>query len=626
MIISFDTYTNEEIISRSELCIKDKENVSSPKLGTGDGIYCSICEDPKKCIGHLGYILLKKPIFHPMYIDEIINRLKKVCVFCFCYLDTQDLDTQEKCKCNKSKTRKFQLYSLKEEHYIECKYYDPKNKTIFAPGADSMKFSKPKEEVKLYPYNEGVSKILANDKNKFICTVIPVVPNCIRTSLESFDIVTKTYQKILSHVNSPGYVFEEYNKLLGAYRSSNKSGFDLESLKSLKEKMTGKTGFFRKYSLGKRTENCARAVISPDPFLHMDEVGVPSIFAENMYVSFLNPESGNIEERKLKDGDLILLNRQPSLQRHSLLSFKVKLTQEKTIMINPLVCSAFNADFDGDEMNLFCPSNYASIAEAAELLSLETCFLSPQNNSPVFYPILDSVSCLYILSSDYRYQHIVEKLLSYETLFEKYKNSKLTSSELKNIVKEIYENVGAKAVFYFLEECQKTATNILMDLGFSIGYDTCRALIRSREFLNEEDQTEKEIMSKLLLPIDYTNPLVVSTMSGAKGSMDNIIQITCCVGEQNVTEQNEEKEPYFDLSFTSGFCKNSFMSGLNPSEYFFHSQAGREGVINTSMRTPKTGYIHRRLARALEDCVLHYDGTVRTINSQGKHKIIRFQY
>jgi DNA-directed RNA polymerase beta' subunit len=125
---------------------------------------------------------------------------------------------------------------------------------------------------------------------------------------------------------------------------------------------------------------------------------------------------------------------------------------------------------------------------------------------------------------------------------------------------------------------------------------------------------------------------MVSTQSGAKGSMDNVIQITCCVGDQYVDDNESissaHKGPYFDLSDyqKDTFCKNSFMSGLNPTEYFFHARAGREGVINTSMRTPKSGYIHRRLAKALEDCILHYDGTVRTVDSQGKNKIIRFQY
>lgn len=627
MIVSFDTYTNEEIVSRSVLRVKSKEEASSAMLGTGEGIYCSICENPKECIGHLGYISLKKPIFHPMYIDEIISMLRKVCVSCFRPLDSpsQNCYQTSNCQCNKSKTRRFKLCSTKTEHYIECKYYDPKDKSIFLPGADSMKLSKPKEEFKLFP--DSVSKILASYKDKFICTVIPVAPNCIRTSLDSFDIVTKTYHKILWNVDSPGAAFEDYNRLLGAYRSSNKSRFDLESIKSLKEKMTGKTGFFRKYSLGKRTENCARAVISPDPCLCIDEVGVPSVFAENMHVSLFNPASKRIEKRSLKDGDIVLLNRQPSLQRHSLLSFKVKLTQEKTIMINPLVCSAFNADFDGDEMNLFCPGNYASIAEAYELLSPENCFLSPQNNSPIFYPILDSVSCLYILSSgsfDFGNKNFIDDLIDSlnNVELEKYKRITLTSSELKKLVNKIYEILGAKKALYFIEECQKLSANILMDLGFSIGYDTCRELIRSRDLLDTDDQTENAIMSKLLRPIDNTNHLVVSAMSGAKGSMDNIIQIACCVGEQHVTEEC----PYSDLSRQKDFCKNSFMSGLNPAEYFFHAQAGREGVISTSMRTPKTGYIHRKLARALEDCVLHHDGTVRTIDSQGNHKIVRFQY
>ena len=121
-------------------------------------------------------------------------------------------------------------------------------------------------------------------------------------------------------------------------------------------------------------------------------------------------------------------------------------------------------------------------------------------------------------------------------------------------------------------------------------------------------------------------------VAGSKGSFINISQMSACVGQQIV----EGKRVPFGFKFRTlphftkddyspearGFVENSYLRGLTPQEFFFHAMAGREGLIDTAVKTAETGYIQRRLVKALEDVMVAYDGTVR--NSLGD--IVQFIY
>jgi DNA-directed RNA polymerase beta' subunit len=129
---------------------------------------------------------------------------------------------------------------------------------------------------------------------------------------------------------------------------------------------------------------------------------------------------------------------------------------------------------------------------------------------------------------------------------------------------------------------------------------------------------KNEIIGKEL---NRNSPLFVCVDGGAKGNLTNVIQISCLLGQQYI-DGARPHSPYIedDLFKRRGFCENSFVDGLSPTEYFFHCQAGREGVVSTSMNTPKTGYLQRRLGRFLEDVVINDDGTIR----EGR-KIVSFE-
>ncbi|MCC7576561.1 MAG: DNA-directed RNA polymerase subunit A', partial [Methanomethylovorans sp.] len=128
------------------------------------------------------------------------------------------------------------------------------------------------------------------------------------------------------------------------------------------------------------------------------------------------------------------------------------------------------------------------------------------------------------------------------------------------------------------------------------------------------------------------NSAVIMAKSGARGSMLNLTQMAACVGQQAVRGERIRRGyagrtlPHFDKgdlgADAHGFVKSSYKSGLSPTEYFFHAIGGREGLVDTAVRTSQSGYLQRRLVNALQDLEVQYDGTVR----ETRGVIVQFKY
>ena len=192
------------------------------------------------------------------------------------------------------------------------------------------------------------------------------------------------------------------------------------SLKSLSDVLKGKQGRFRQNLLGKRVDYSGRSVIVVGPSLKLHECGLPKGMASELFKPFIirkliergivktvksakklvdkkDPVIWEILENLLK-GHPILLNRAPTLHRLSIQAFQPKLIEGKAIQLHPLVCGAFNADFDGDQMAVHVPLGHAAILEAQVLMLSSHNMLNPQNGSPITLPSQDMVLGLYYLS------------------------------------------------------------------------------------------------------------------------------------------------------------------------------------------------------------------------------------
>jgi len=221
------------------------------------------------------------------------------------------------------------------------------------------------------------------------------------------------------------------NEVAGCPPARHRSG---RPLKTLSQRLKGKEGRFRGSLSGKRVNFSARTVISPDPNLSITEVGIPLAIANEMTIPVrvtpfnieemrhyvlngpvrptirspcganyvIRPDNRRIRlsevnletvpemlepgwtvERQIKDGDIVLFNRQPSLHRMSIMAHRVVVMDGKTFRLNPAVCPPYNADFDGDEMNLHIPQTEEARAEAEILIAVQANILSPRTGGPI---------------------------------------------------------------------------------------------------------------------------------------------------------------------------------------------------------------------------------------------------
>jgi DNA-directed RNA polymerase II subunit RPB1 len=216
------------------------------------------------------------------------------------------------------------------------------------------------------------------------------------------------------------------------------------AIKCIRSRIKSKEGRVRGNLMGKRVDFSARTVITPDPILQLDQLGVPEMIAMNLtvpeYVTCSNKEImrqlvkngpnkwpgakhirrsdgklidldyqkshtdavldvGYIVERHLRDGDYVIFNRQPSLHKMSLMGHRVKVLPFQTFRLNLAVTSPYNADFDGDEMNMHVPQSYETMAEIKEIMAVPRQIIAPKDNKPVMGIVQDSLLGVMLLTT-----------------------------------------------------------------------------------------------------------------------------------------------------------------------------------------------------------------------------------
>jgi len=444
-----------------------------PRLGVVDpGVRCRVCAGRVgDCQGHFGYLDLTRPIIHVHYAKFIYNLLKMFCPECSRIM-VQDSD----------------IDSLKERKYrIRDIVKMAKTKKCPHCGAEKkkLKFIKP------YSYQEGKGKLnaiqirerlekitdedlrLIGVKSRpewLILTILPISPVTVRPSitLETGDRseddlthklvdIVRINERLRENIDlgAPEFIIDDLwellqyhistyfnNELSGVPPARHRSG---RVLKTLSQRLKTKEGRFRGNLAGKRVNFSSRTVISPDPMLNIDEVGVPEEIARELTlpvrvnennkeqlkeivmkgsdsmeganyvirsdgrrkkVTDLNKEEiaeeldiGYIVERHIRDDDIVLFNRQPSLHRMSIMAHRVRVMPHKTFRFNVSVCPPYNADFDGDEMNLHVPQTEEAQAEARSLMIVHKNIRSPRFSGPIIGAHRDYISGLYYLTN-----------------------------------------------------------------------------------------------------------------------------------------------------------------------------------------------------------------------------------
>jgi len=277
-----------------------------------------------------------------------------------------------------------------------------------------------------------------------IVKVVPVIPPDLRplvpldggrfatsdlNDLYRRVIIRNNRLKRLIEIKAPEVILRNEKRMLqeavdSLFDNSRKSNAvkteNNRALKSLSDSLKGKQGRFRQNLLGKRVDYSARSVIVVGPSLQLHECGIPKGMAAELYKPFIirkliergivktvksakkivdrkDPVVWDILENVMK-GHPVLLNRAPTLHRLSIQAFQPKLIEGKAIQLHPLVCTGFNADFDGDQMAVHLPLGNAAILEAQLLMLSSHNLLNPSNGAPITVPSQDMVLGLYYMT------------------------------------------------------------------------------------------------------------------------------------------------------------------------------------------------------------------------------------
>jgi len=812
-----------------------------PHMGVIEpGIRCKTCGcKVDECPGHFGHIELALPVIHVGFIKDIKMLLESTCCKCGRLMLSPEqikdrMDSMEKMEELGGGTIEKKLFTKDtakdasgkavcpycNEAQIKIKLDKP---TTFREVEDNHKLTPKEVRERLERIPDEDLRALGIDPETcrpewMVLTVLAVPPVSVRPSItleagdKSEDDLTHKLVDVLRinqrlrenrDAGAPQLIVEDLWELLQyhvtTYFDNQTSGIPParhrsgRPLKTLEQRLKGKEGRFRSNLSGKRVNFSARTVISPDPLLSINDVGVPTFAARELTVP-LRVNQYNIEkvreivrrgpmadqldfpyvpganyvirsdgrkirvternaaevaegldigytvERQLVDGDVVLFNRQPSLHRMSMMAHRVKVMEGKTFRFNLCVCPPYNADFDGDEMNLHVLQSDEARAEARIIMQVQENILSPRYGGPIIGAIHDHITGAYFLThNNPRFNadeaaNIMFKLAEVpmpepmidETTGEKYWTGRQLFSTIlpkdfstsfranicqcKNtaeckkgncpndgyvvirngellygtidvraignskgkILDRIARDYGAERAALFINQVTRLALGALMNHGFSTGISdedipkeaTLQINNNTQECIDKvtdlvdsyragtlqqmpgrslRETLEVSVMQVLGEARDQAgdiagrylgmdNPAVIMAKAGARGSMLNLSQMAGCVGQQAVRGERLSRG-YWDRTlshfekgdlgaYARGFCSNSYKSGLTPTEFFFHAMGGREGLVDTAVRTSRSGYMQRRLVSALEDLKLTSDGTVR--NTVGT--VIQFKY
>ena len=417
-----------------------------------------------------------------------------------------------------------------------------------------------------------------------VCSVLPVPPTRLRYPNREHDApLTSLLRRILSAVarykrattvkRSVAAAVTAVTLAVRAYFCNTSA----DGLAGLCARLRGKQGLLRQQLMGWRVNSCARSVITPDPLIAPWEVGVPGRVATKL---------------GLCDGARVIMNRQPSLHRGSMMGHVVRIRPgDMCFSLSPTVTPPYNADFDGDEMNLHITS-VESKADAIYAIGVEHCMLSVSNGSAAVRLVQDGCLAQYL-------QH-----------------GKTGREQCDELVR-CCERHGQPRAAQMLHWQQLEAEQYLAQHGFSVGLDDflCRVPSHGRS-----SYTLGAVAQTVLATLPSSNHVRTMVEAGSKGSLVNLAQLYGCVGMQTVRGQPAQP-PVFDRDADS-FVAHSFTEGLSETEFWMHACASREGMVQTAIKTADSGYLMRRMVKCFENISVCYDDTVRTTAGQ----VVQFCY
>jgi len=457
------------------------------------------------------------------------------------------------------------------------------------------------------------------------------------------------------------------------------------ALRSLADMLKGKQGRFRQNLLGKRVDYSGRSVIVVGPKLKLHQCGLPKKMALELFKPFIinkliekeyahNVRSaGKMVEFETEDAyemlddiiehHFVLLNRAPTLHRLSIQAFQPVLIEGKAIQIHPMVCAAFNADFDGDQMAVHVPLTEEARSESASIMLSAKNLLKPASGEPITIPSQDMVLGCYYMTHIQKgrkgegkmYADKEEVLLAFQysqldlraeievnmagkkvktsagrILFNEilpqemgFMNEEMDKGKLRQIVAKSLEISGQDRTAKFVDELKDLAFSFVTRSGISWGMDDLKVPVKKEAIIRgAEEKVEivnRQFEAGLLTDNERKNQ-VIEVWSEAKNFITEAVRDSLDkegpVYSMVYSKARGTEAVVVQMTGIKGLVagptgetielpvKSSFKEGFNVLEYFISTHGARKGMADTALRTATAGYLTRRLVDVAQDVVI----------------------
>ena len=551
-----------------------------------------------------------------------------------------------------------------------------------------------------------------NRMQDMIMTVLPVLPPELRPMVQldggrfATSDLNDLYRRVLSRnhrlkrfasMRAPGLMIRNEKRMLqeavdslidnGRQGKAVKGKRD-HALKSLSDLLKGKQGRFRQNLLGKRVDYSGRSVIVVGPELKMDECGLPKRMALELFKPFVmhrlvlnalapnikaakrmversSPEVWHILEDVIKDRP-VMLNRAPTLHRLGIQAFKPVLIEGSAIQLHPLVCSAFNADFDGDQMAVHVPLSAMAVHETGSVMLSTNNMLSPASGDPLVAPTLDMVMGCYYLTelvpdakgaggvfydideariaysdgqldlraqitvlkvpgADGKIETTMGRLIFNETIPNAlgYKNQLMDRGAIKDLTSELYRNLSNEETAIALDSIKEMGFYYATKSGITIAINDIQVSERKRDILDAAGQKVAEHEDNFMMGMmteDEKYERIIDTWTQASDDMQQVVESEMAnYGGVAVMAKSGAKGNISQIKQMAGMrglmsdpegriierpVKSSFREGLTALEYFISTHGARKGLTDTALRTADSGYLTRRLVDVSQEVIV----------------------
>jgi len=459
-------------------------------------------------------------------------------------------------------------------------------------------------------------------------------------------------------------------------------------LKSLADMLKGKQGRFRQNLLGKRVDYSGRSVIVVGPELKLNQCGLPKYMALELFKPFVINKlverglahnvrgAGRLIEEEIDEvwaileevtkNRYVLLNRAPTLHRLGIQAFHPVLIEGKAIKIHPLVCAAFNADFDGDQMAVHLPLSDEAQNEAKNIMLSSVNLLKPATGEPVVMPTQDMVLGCYwmtkikdglvgegkifsnpeeaLLAKHFGQVHLkarikvrinaqnneiietsVGRIIFNEPLPSKIKyiNKTMKSFELRKLISELIDKIGIDKTALMMDKIKRMGFKYATTSGISWCMGDLKVPLEKKGWIKQADKEVEVVQSQYnngLLTDNERKSRVIEIWNGVK---EKISQKTSEVLDKNSSVfsifDSKARGSLGQLTQMTGMkglvvnplgeiielpIKSSYKEGFNILEYFISTHGGRKGLADTALKTASAGYLTRRLVDVCQDVVV----------------------